>query len=326
MYNFSALKPLGDKWPKQKQGAKMLSQQQIADLRTTAEKLNSNGKLDKAIKGLGTIDTSMPDAIQQFALDNEWQFNAGLGQGYVELGYLPQASKPSWMRNGALASEQIYGVSGIIHGYPVVMFVDRVVTSYSGSGGRASSKPHFSRSGVIVVELNKLFPQLVLDSNKNDKFFMKVRSATIDTRQKINLEANFPKYFDFYAPQGINTNSLTVLAPNFMQTLIDSSATFDVEIFGNRLFILTQDPLYSERVMNEALQALKVQLTYMNRLEASWNYQPVSPPFDVLKQTTVSNFYALKIGPFRVGLVQFILTLFVLLVLVGTAFDFFLNI
>ena len=215
------------------------------------------------------------------------------------------------MRKNQLLSSQVRAVEGEIHGFPILMFVDRVQT------GTTNNKPNFSNSGVIVVGLHKIFPQLVLDSNQNDKFFLKTRSANIDASQKINLEGNFSHFFDFYAPKGINANTLTVLAPNFMQLLIDSSATFDVEVFGDRLYIMTHDPLFTATIMNEALQALDAQLQYMHRLEQSWTYRPKRLPFDTLVPagSTVHELYTVKVGNRRVGLTLILVISFIFIVI-----------
>lgn len=251
-------------------------------------------------------DIYSPEPLQQFCKDNGFEYLGALGENYTSLGY-DATMKPAWMRE--LASVQVHGLRGTIEGYPITMFIDRVATSYSGGEG-SPIIPYYSSYGMVVVELSKVFPQLILDSNKNDKLLLKIRSANIKQDQRINLEGNFADYFDFYAPRGINANSLTVLAPNFMQMLIDASSVFDVEIYGNRMFIMTQDPLYTTRVMEEAMQALNEQLRYMHRLEQSWNYQPLVPPFDTLRKTTLGNFYSLKVGHFRIGLIQIIFMIF----------------
>ena len=272
MLNTSSLAVLGATWPKDKDNPKMLTKEQVAELKTSAIQMNTDGKLNAAIAELDNIDTSADDAIRQFAYDNQWKYLGTIGQAYEKLGYPPGSPTPAFMRQNQLLSLQIRAIEGEIHGFPILMFIDRVQI------GTTNNKPTFSNSGVIVIGLHKIFPQLVLGSNQNDKFFLKTRSANIDASQKMNLEGNFSHFFDFYAPKDISANTLTVLAPNFMQLLIDSSATFDVEVFGDRLYIMTHDPLFTATIMNEAIQALDAQLQYMHRLEQSWSYQPKQPP------------------------------------------------
>lgn len=321
--NVSSLESLGDRWPKENLNPKGLSEEQIADLQATAKRFNADGKLDNAISHLNKIDTSFSDAVNQFAQDNGFEYLGSIGSDYTQLG-LETGPMPAWTRNRVLASMQEYAVRGQIGGYSVLMFVDKVATSYSGGNG-SPSVPYFSRSGVVVVQLNKIFPQLVLDSNKNDKFFMKIRSAAIKKDQKIDLEGNFSGYFDFYSPLGINVNTLSVLAPNFMQILIDSSATFDVEIFGDKLFLTTQDPLFTARSMSEVSRALEEQLGYMSRLEQSWSYQPLKSPFDLLEWDVVENFYSIKIGGYRIGLAWLILVLFGIVFLASLLIPIFMS-
>lgn len=332
MINTNALKPLGDNWDVIKANTKAFSLEQIAEIEKTAQKYNVNGKLDKAISGLDGYDNNAADSIKQFSVENGFMYLGDIGEKYARLGFDINVKNsffdglgiantdnmstdyiknlPAWARGNSMASSQQYAVTGDVGGYFVLMFVDRAIVAYGG--GTNDDNLTYSYRGVIAVQLHKIFPQIVLDSNKNDKWFIKTNSAAIDNSQKINLEANFSKYFDFYAPKGVNANSLSVLAPNFMQMLIDSSATFDVEFFGDKMYITTQDPLFTVSIMNDAINALDVQLKYMKRLETGWNYQPLVPPFDVLKQSKIANFYSLKVGSYRIGLVQLVLLLFAL--------------
>lgn len=334
MIQTTALSSLGDDWKLINKDTKSFTQEQIADIKQVALTSNSDGKLDKAIAALDEFDTRVADSIKNFAIDNGFEYLGNIGAGYVKLGYERTASSnnsngitmgstvrayiermPAWMRGNSLPSIQVHAISGQIQGFSVLLFIDRVAYGYTGGDGEPL-EPQYTNSGIIVVQLHKIFPQLVLDSNNNDKFFIKTRSAAIDSSQKIDLEANFSQYYDFYAPKGINANSLSVLSPNFMQMLIDSSAAFDVEFFGDKMYIITQDPLFSVSVMNDAINALEEQLRYMQRLEESWSYQPITSPFDVLKQTKVVNYYSLKIGSHRIGLIQLILSIFAIIFLI----------
>lgn len=345
MINTTALEALGDNWKLIKANSRVTSQEQISQIKQKAGNNIVDGKLDSAINSLEAIDTTAVDAISKFSADNSFQYLGSIGQIYAKLGYDKYAriiladgtisanngdtsttysdKMPAWIRSNCLPSIQEYAVRGQIRNYNFLMFVDRVTVSYGGTVKRGmvnNDAPHYSYNGIIVVELNKIFPQIVLDSNKNDKWFMKTRSAAIDSSQKINLEANFSEYYDFYAPKGINANSLSILAPNFMQMLIDSSASFDVELYGDKLYMTTNDPLFTVSVMDDAISALDEQLKYMHRLEDSWSYQPIVEPFDKLKQTRIVNLYSVKIGNYRLGLLQLILIIFVLLaVLINVA-------
>lgn len=338
MINTNALNSLGNNWDIIKANTKEISKEQLAALKQIVNKNNVNSNLENAISQLDGYSTTAADSIKQFSADNGFTYMGEIGEKYARLGFdknvknsvfvdLGLASNqaittnyikflPAWTRGNSLASCQQYAVTGEVCGYPIMMFVDRVVVAYGGSSG--NTKPTFSYRGVIVIQLHKLFPQIVLDSNKNDKYLLKTNSAAIDKSQKINLEANFSQYYDFYAPKGINANSLTVLAPNFMQMLINSSATFDVEFFGDKMYIITQDALFTAGIMEDVINALEEQLKYMQRLETSWDYQPLVAPFDVLIQSKIANFYSIKVGTRRIGLLQLILLLFLIVFLLMT--------
>lgn len=308
--NAAALEPLGTKWPNYTHNRHGFDNQQIDDLKRMAQTYNTSGQLDHAIADLGNIDTTNIDAIAAFATDNGFTYNNTIGSAYDFLGYTKD-HMPAWTQNNMLSTRQVSGVSGTILGYPIVMCINQIARSTT------NNVPNISSQGVIIVELTKIFPQLVLDSNKNDKFGIKISSSAIKEDQKITLEGNFEKYFDFYAPKGINANSLSVLAPNFMQMLIDCSSTFDVEVYGSRLFMTTQDPLFTVKVMQEAIQALEQQLNYLKNLEQSWNYTPLSQPFDTLEQDRIANLYSVKIGPYRIGLLQLVLVFFGIALLIS---------
>lgn len=85
-----------------------------------------------------------------------------------------------------------------------------------------------------------------------------------------------------------------------MQLLIDDAAIFDVEFYGNELFLITKDPIYTPANMEAALKALEIQLNYLTRLLASWNYQPQKPPFDRLQSTYFTG-AVVKVGPLRLS-------------------------
>ena len=347
MINTNALKPLGNNWDIIKTNTKEFSLERIAGIEKNAQNNNLNSRPDRAMHGLDTHHNTATNSITQFSAENGFTYLGEIGEKYAILGFDKNVKKshfvdlsgasnadittdyikslPAWTRGNSLPSSQIYALTGEIGGFSVVMFVDRITIASYANGNEGLS--NYSYRGVIAVQLHKIFPQMVLDSNKNDKWLVKTNSAAIDASQKINLEANFSNYYDFYSPKGINANSLSVLAPNFMQMLIESSATFDVEFFGDKIYLTTEDPLFTVNVMNDAINALEVQLKYLKRLEASWDYQPLEPPFDVLKQTKIVNFYSVKFGPLRIGLVQLILILFALfagLIIMGPVIMMFL--
>lgn len=57
-----------------------------------------------------------------------------------------------------------------------------------------------NKRSIIRVLLPKPFPQLFLDSNKNDKSLVSAVPTSFKADQKLTLEGSFNEYFDFYAP------------------------------------------------------------------------------------------------------------------------------
>lgn len=249
------------------------------------------------------IDTADSQLLANFAADNGWTYQASSDFAINRYGTVP----PAWLgsRGGGLASPLFaHVISGRLAGYsfeaclaytpPVLWAGRRPATS------DAATQIPLQRRGIVRVTLPKLFPQLVLDSNKNDQGADSSLPASFAAKQKLSLEGDFARHYDFYAPLGLQVHSLTVLAPNFMQLLIDAAPHFDVEIYGNELVMVTRDQLYSPQVMQAAIEALTVQLKYFDRLLVSWNYQPRRLPFDILERTYFDG-TVIKLGRLRLS-------------------------
>jgi hypothetical protein len=259
------------------------------------------------------VDQADAQAMGAFAAANSMQYQT---YGAAPSGY-PLTHPPAWMGilNAATTPNLIHEVKGTILGYPVSFCLE--YSPQRSQNDRSTDRPangfglrfttntttvsqtSLDKRSIIRVTLPKVFPQMVLDSNKNDRGHTSSIPTTIEPDQLLTLEGSFQNYFDFYAPTGVQVNTLTVLSPNFMQILMDGASTFDVELYGNELILVTRECIYDPAVMTQALQALEAQLTYLDRLLASWNYLPLTPPFDLLKYPFV-NGSVTKIGKFRI--------------------------
>ena len=255
------------------------------------------------------IDDHDSQAISQFAAANHFAYARRPAEPPVRAsGYTP-----AWIRVPQPLNEPAYAheLTGMIDGYPVVMYLEYVPSS---SGQSDDKVQNIARRSIIRVKLPKIFPQLVLDSNKNDRGLTSTIPNSIRSNQSITLEGDFANYFDFFAPVGIQVNALVVLAPNFMQLLKDSSASFDVEFYGAEIILVSREPIYTLEIMTQALQALRTELAYLGKLVTSWNYVPTNQPFDTLKYSSF-NGDEVKIGPLRLrpfALITLILIGFVL--------------
>lgn len=84
---------------------------------------------------------------------------------------------------------------------------------------------------VMELTLPRVLPQFVIDSE-----IERVLPISFDKSQKIELEGDFHKYFDFYAPDKYGVTALTLLAPDVMDVLLERAALCDIEIVQNRLY------------------------------------------------------------------------------------------
>lgn len=290
--NTDALKTLETNWPKVT----------LADpnLNTAIQRLNIANYFNSI-----EFDNSDSQAIAEFAKANNMEYlPKKLGNDYVTYkeGWVYQ---PAWLGNNntPLLTNIVYGeLLGYRLEFSVRLTADTLVMG--------KVKP--TQQGIVRVKLPKLFPQVLLDSNKNDQSKLSNVAVSFKSDQRLGLEGDFNNYFDFYTPIGLQVNTLSLLVPNFMQILIDSATYVDVEFYGNEMILTTKEPLFTTKVMDAVYTALETQLKYLDRLMNSWDYTPKEPPVDLLKRTTVSS-NVLKVGKFRLNLGIMVIIIFAIL-------------
>jgi hypothetical protein len=86
---------------------------------------------------------------------------------------------------------------------------------------------------IARIQLDKTFPHIVLDGQRNIKGL-----RTLPGYEQLKLEGNFNKYFKLYVQKGEEIDALSIIAPNVMQTLIDSNRQQDIEVYGNSLYFI----------------------------------------------------------------------------------------
>ena len=259
------------------------------------------------------INENDSQTISQFAAANHFAY----AQRPTEPPVRTSGYTPAWIRVPLPLSEPAYihELTGMIDGYPVVMYLEYVPASTGHSYDRVQK---LAKRSIIRVKLPKIFPQIVLDSNKNDRGLTSTFPNSIRSNQSLSLEGDFANYFDFFAPVGMQVNALVMLAPNFIQLLKDSSASFDVEFYGAEMILVSREPLYTPEIMTQALQALQTQLAYISNLLTSWDYVPINQPFDTLEYSTF-NGDVVKIGPLRLKPTALITIILVGIILFGIA-------
>lgn len=86
---------------------------------------------------------------------------------------------------------------------------------------------------VLELDLPRRLPNMLFDSQKaRGKQFKMV----IDASQVQHLEGNFDKYFSAYFPTHYNIDSLSLISPEVMEALINSS-DYDIEISGDKVYL-----------------------------------------------------------------------------------------
>jgi len=288
-----SLHPLDGRWPNDK----VLTKRQ-PNLRDALKILETPAG-HSAYEDNLSFDKQDQSVIMAFATQNNFTYSPRADVNPEQYG----SKLPAWLGLQTMATQPVcvHQVSGELYGYAITFFL-----TYTPSSVQRNTRvspgieaTDLVRKSIIQVKLPKVFPQMVLDSNKNDKSHTSTIPATFKNSQKLQLEGNFADYFDFYAPQNLQVNTLTVLAPNFMQLVMESAATFDVEFYGDELILITREPIYTPSAMALTLEALEAELQYLTTLMPSWNYQPLREPFDLLEKDYFDGTVT-KIGRWRI--------------------------
>lgn len=121
-------------------------------------------------------------------------------------------------------------LSGMLSGLPFRCF------EYCYETGSGKNRRTYDAM-VMEITLPRVLPQFVIDSQLED-----VMPVAFDKSQKIELEGDFHKYFDLYAPDTYGVSALTILAPDAMEVLMHHAALCDIEVVQNKLFFYWPTP------------------------------------------------------------------------------------
>ncbi|MDO4773566.1 MAG: hypothetical protein Q4A37_00340 [Candidatus Saccharibacteria bacterium] len=244
--------------------------------------LNLSALLPLAQSAVAADEHLLSQAVATFARDN------GFLYAQRAEGVLPRydlGDSPAWFGfEGALASGKrvSHHISGYYMGLPIEMFEMTEMAAITDMTGRRDES---LVKGIIRVHLPVAHPHILLDSNKNDYQNEGSVRASYGERYRVTLEGDFPRYFELYAVQDAPIDVRVLLAPNMMDMLVRSSHRFDVELFDNELILMTRDSLYHPDVMRDAVQALREQLLYLQRLQQN---RSIQGPFSHMKRSFVN--------------------------------------
>jgi len=92
--------------------------------------------------------------------------------------------------------------------------------------------------GYVRVPLARSLPNMVLDAKSNNLMgSISNLPVSLGKNTKLKLEGDFNNYFDLYVPSEYERDALYIFTPDVMQALVDSGASYDMEVIDNSLMI-----------------------------------------------------------------------------------------
>lgn len=160
---------------------------------------------------------------------------------------------------------------------PAARYNEWTLTSASGreykyaSGNNLRSYPAFGAFNGIDITLPIFLPHIYLDSLKAGGIKI---GAVLDESQRIVLEGDFNEYFSVFVPRPYEAVALSILTPDVMQTFKDHASPFDVELFGDRLRIITDKNVLNDPLLEEEMVAsAKFILKEIEDKQRGWSYE-----------------------------------------------------
>lgn len=176
----------------------------------------------------------------------------------------------------------------------------------------------------IDITLEKKMPHIYLDSHYDSKF--SGPRFHISRKNKVGLEGDFDTHFQLYAADGYKQLALSIIAPDVMAVLIDSSSRYDVEIKGLHLRLISQNNVYKNKKREAAiLNAAHAVLEQVAHRQKSWKANEITDVDATQLKITVGQ--SVKIGRFMVPLWWFVCgfvgVIFTAIWLLSTAASFY---
>jgi len=186
--------------------------------------------------------------LKQFAIDNGWEYGPAkyLTEGLPFKRFFDAVATPRHM--------VAYAVKGVIDAHyfelRVTMHdeaVDRFKTTYPA----------------MVIESKRQLPQAVLvqrDGGEGSKF-LEQAGLDYDEAQRVDLEGDFNDYFQLYVPKGMHVEAMSLVAPDFMETVKCFVEKFTIELTGNNIILAPDYQEVSEEIFREFFKASRAILT-----------------------------------------------------------------
>jgi hypothetical protein len=103
---------------------------------------------------------------------------------------------------------------------------------------------------VLSIKLSKKYPPILLDSKNNKGGAIQV----LKDSEKISLEGDFDEHFQLFCLPEYRIETLSLITPDVMQTAMHANKQYDIEIFGNTLFIYTEQDRLNKKYIKDLFQ------------------------------------------------------------------------
>lgn len=120
----------------------------------------------------------------------------------------------------------------------------------------------------LDIHLAYSMANFYLDSHKDSR--RRGPGLLFDPSQKLALEGDFNNYFQLFVPKGSHVLALSILSPDVMRTLMNSSERYDVELYNDHLRIISLKKPYGTSSEDELLAAAKAVLIELDHRASSW--------------------------------------------------------
>ncbi len=170
---------------------------------------------------------------------------------------------PSLEGGGVFArKEQI--IKGWYEGLPFQTYVYTYRSIIPNRAARISLR-------VYQVTLPKRLPHIFLATKRGIGTSLKTNTLIhFDDKQRFELEGDFNNYFITYSHPRHRTETLSILAPNVMETLTKTNKDFNVEIIGDQLFLYSPNYLFYKEEVEAAFNVLETLVEHIKHRLKSW--------------------------------------------------------
>jgi len=212
-------------------------------------------------------------AFEQFAADNNWKV------AYESSAELAPTALLGLGHDGEVKQS----FRGKYKGLPIA----GIIYEYQTGSGKSETTHQFICLG---LELKQLFPLLVLDGRGNDYWGFSTLPNRIPDSRPLQLEGNFKKDYHLTILKGTELEVLQFMTPDFMSELLEAPPKIDIELGGNKLFVMAHSDTaldtFQEKILKELFKAVEIVLKHIGDIDDSW--QASSAPEAVKSMTATA--------------------------------------